>query len=97
MAWKNGYYYRNKRSGGKVVTEYVGGGLIGEFVAQADDERRQERQEKRHAWKAIVDAENATDALLDGLTEAVNAYAGALMLVSGYHLGGNRQWRKKRK
>lgn len=95
MAWKNGYYYRNKRIGDKVISEYVGGGYLGEFVAQADEERRQEAHERRQAWQAIVDADKELDAQLDEVTELVNAYAGALMLLSGYHRH-KRQWRKQR-
>lgn len=94
MAWKNGYYYRNKRIGDKVVSEYVGGGYLGEFVAQADEEQRQAAQAKRQAWQAIVDADKQLDAMIDEVTEAMNVYAGALMLISG-HYQHKRQWRKK--
>ena len=96
MAWKNGYYYRNKRIGTQVVSEYVGGGYLGEFVSQADEEKRQEAQEKRQAWQDVVVAEEQLDAMLDEVTEAVNAYAGALMLATGHHQH-KRQWRKQRK
>lgn len=95
MAWKNGYYYRNKRVGGKVVTEYVGGGYLGEFVQQADEHERQQAQEKRQAWQAIVDAEKQLDAQIDEVTALVNAYAGAALLINGYHRH-KRQWRKQR-
>jgi hypothetical protein len=96
VAWKNGYYYRNKRIGGKVVTEYIGNDLYAHLAQLQDDEQRQDAQERRQAWQAIVDADKQLDAQLDSLTEVVNAYAGAVLLVSGYHVSANRVWRKKR-
>ena len=91
------YYYRKRRIGSRVVSEYVGAGYLADLTRQLDESTRQESQEQRQAWQSFVDAEKQLDAQLDEVTEAVNAYAGVLMLVSGYHLGGNRVWRKKRK
>jgi hypothetical protein len=95
VAWKNGYYYRNRRIGDKVISEYVGGGYLGMFVEQADEEKRQEAQQKRQAWQATVDAEQELDAMLDEVTALVNTYAGALMLATG-HYQHKRQWRKQK-
>lgn len=88
MAWKNGYYYRNKRIGARVVSEYVGGGYRGELMHQADEHKRQ-------AWQAIKDSEAELDAQIAEVTALVNAVAGAALLVSGYHQH-KRQWRKRR-
>jgi len=96
VAWKNGYYYRNKRIGGQVVSEYVGGGYLGVFVQQADEHERQEAIEKRQAWQATVDAEQELDTMLDEVTALVNAYAGALLLVNGYRQHKRGKWRKRR-
>ena len=99
MSWETRgnkqYYYRRRKVDGRVIGEYVGGGLIGVFVEQADDERRQEATEKRQAWQDTVEADKELDAMLDEVTEAVNAYAGALMLATG-HYQHKRQWRKKK-
>jgi hypothetical protein len=96
VAWKNGYYYRNKRIGGKVVTEYIGNDLYAHLAQLQDDEKRQEAQAQRQEWQATVDAEQALDTMLDEVTALVNAYAGAVMLVNGYHVSANRVWRKRR-
>jgi hypothetical protein len=96
VAWKNGYYYRNKRIGGKVVTEYIGNGLYAHLVQLQDDEQRQAAAEQRQSWQATVDAEQELDAQLDDITALVNAYAGAVLLVNGYHVSANRVWRKKK-
>ena len=91
------YYYRKRRIGSRVISEYMGAGYLADLAHAIDEDTRYEAQKERKEWRAIVDAENATDALLDSLTEAVNAHVGALLLINGYHHGGNRQWRKKRK
>ena len=89
------YYYRKRRVGDQVVSEYVGGGSVGVFVAQADEEKRQEAQQQRQAWQATVDPEKQLDTMLDEVTALVNAYAGALMLATG-HYQHKRQWRKQK-
>jgi hypothetical protein len=88
------YYYRKRRIAGKVQSEYLGTGYAATLMQLLDEHERQEAQERRQAWQATVDAETELDAMLDGFTEVVNAYAGTMMLVSGYHTY-KRQWRKK--
>jgi len=99
MAWAtrgNGtYYYRNRRIGGKVVTQYVGSGYSATLMQMLDEHERQDAAQKRQAWQAVKDNEEQLDAMLDEVTALVNAYAGAMLLVSGYHLH-KRQWRKRR-
>lgn len=89
------YYYRKRRVGSRVVSEYVGAGYVGELMQMVDDQDRQDAQERRQAWQDTVEAEQALDAQIDEVTALVNAYAGALMLASGYHQH-RRQWRKQR-
>ncbi len=100
MAWESRgtgqYYYRKRKVGGRVVAEYVGNGLYAHLAQLQDDAERIEAQERRQAWQAVVDADKELDAQLDHVTELVNAYAGALMLASGYYQH-RRQWRKKQK
>ena len=99
MAWArrgNGsYYYRNQRIGGKVVTQYVGSGYSATLMQMLDEHERQEATEKRQVWQATQAKEEQLDAMLDDVTEIVNAYTGALLLVNGYHQH-KRQWRKQK-
>lgn len=96
MAWKNGYYYRNKRVGSRVVTEYIGTGYAATLLHQLDEHARMKANHARNVWQAAVDADKALDAQLDEVTSLVNAYADMLMLASGYHQH-KRLWRKQRR
>ncbi len=100
MSWENRgnrrYYYRRRKVGGKVVSEYLGRGYSAELMQMLDEHERQERQDRRQAWQAIKDDEERLDAQLDEVTKAVNAYAGAVLLVNGYRQHKRGKWRKKR-
>jgi len=89
------YYYRKRRIGGKVQSQYLGTGYAATLMQRLDEHERQEAEHKRQAWQATVDAENELDAQLDEVAAQVNVYAGAALLVSGYHQH-KRQWRKQK-
>ena len=90
------YYYRKKRVGKRVISTYAGTGYGAELMQALDEHEHQVAQAKRQAWQAVKDSEAQLDTLLDEVTDTVNAYAGALLLVNGYHQH-KRQWRKKRR
>jgi hypothetical protein len=98
MGWdKNGRYYtRSKRVNGRVVREYVGGGSVGELVAQMDaierDERATERQRARIERERIAEL----DAPLAELNELADLLARAALLAVGYVQHNRGEWRKKR-
>jgi hypothetical protein len=89
------YYYKKTRRGNKVVSEYVGAGLVGVCSSVMDAEAREEQAEasaERHRAEAAMDArcrrvETACDLLA--------SLATALMKSSGYHKHKG-QWRRKR-
>lgn len=104
MPWKrikkHAYYYRSVRVGGKVRSEYVGGGPFAELIARADalfrkqeafergrrlDERRERRQERR---------EQLAD--LDAWCRAVERVADLAMRAAGYHKHARGNWREVR-
>jgi hypothetical protein len=95
VAWKNGYYYRNRRQGNKVVSEYGGGGYEGLLIEQLDQNERHKAELRRKAWQTIKAREKALDQRINEIVSAADDYVTALMLVSGHHLH-KRQWRKIR-
>ena len=63
MGWRGDYYYRSKRCGERVVTEYVGSGPVAQLIAERDAEARRQRQEQRRQRAAELAEDRAWDAL----------------------------------
>ena len=99
MSWEDRsgrrYYYRKRRQGKQVVSEYIGGGLAGELAAgcdgedkfQTDIQRADLMQAKANAAELGRDIRKAQ--------EYTRAITRAVLLLSGYH-APQRQWRKIR-
>ena len=99
MAWERRgrrlYYYRKRREGKRVVSEYVGTGLLAELAAECDGLDRQEQEAERAARRAEREAQLEIDRTIDAAGEAVRTLTGAVLLANGYHLHKG-QWRKRR-
>ena len=100
MAWeKRGdglYYYRKRRDGEIVVSEYVGAGDLGELAATLDALDRQEREQERqrsHEWREQIDAISRTGSEAEA---AIRELTAAWLIVHGYHCHKG-QWRRRRK
>ncbi len=99
MAWLNkrngNYYYRSRREGDKVISEYVGTGYMAMLEAALDKMQQQQHYAERQAWQAVVDEQEAIDAELDNVSAAVADLVDAVLLVTG-HRQHKREWRKQR-
>lgn len=89
------YFYKKRREGNRVISEYVGGGqlfILAERQAQIEREHKQREREELHAARMSM-AE--IDADLDVLSKRLNLLVSSSLLLSGYrsHKG---QWRKRR-
>ena len=90
------YYTRSKKVGGRVVREYVGGGILGHLAAlqDAQERRRREqeaalRQEERERLEALV-------APVEDLCEAAEIMYRAALLSAGFRRHQRGEWRRKR-
>ncbi len=95
MGWQNGYYYRKKRQGKRIISEYCGTGYAGLLASLQDEKETQKRKAERERFHAQVERENAIDKQIDAIGAQVDALVTAIFLVSGYRKH-KRQWRKKR-
>jgi hypothetical protein len=102
MPWKrygnNSYYYRNVRVGHRFRSEYGGGGLLGEVMAEIDAERRTTRRELREADRHDVASflEEQESLGLDGYFRKVEDLAQTAMGLAGYHRHARGSWRRRR-
>jgi hypothetical protein len=100
MAWKQRgsrfYYYRNKKINGRVITEYLGVGMLAELAAQLDGIERITRETKAKALRKVKAEQDAIDQQIDELGEQVRACIEAELLSRGYRQHKRGEWRKKR-
>jgi len=99
MAWENRngrwYYYRKRRSGKRVISEYMGTGLAGEIAEIFDAEDRSETEHKRCELRKQKARFMEIDIQAGKVEEYTRAITQACLLLAGYHTH-KRQWRKLR-
>ncbi len=89
------YYYRKKRVGKRVFSQYGGCGEIGQLNAALDAKQRIERcSRKAIEWRVRQEFE-AQDRDLYSLNKAFRVVTCAQLLAEGYHRH-NGQWRHRR-
>ena len=89
------YLYHKVRRGGRVVSEYVGGGLLALAAAERDGDARAERAEAAAAWRAERERMEAEDRAASDYFDRVEAQVREMLEAAGYHRP-KRQWRKRR-
>jgi hypothetical protein len=90
------YYTRSRKEGGKVIREYVGGGLVGELADRMDVEERRLREAEKVSWREERERLDALAAPIEELCEAAEVIARAALIASGYHRHNRGEWRKRR-
>ncbi len=91
------YYTRSRKVDGRVVREYVGGGVLGELAARMDAEERRRRDEAAAAWREERDHLEGLAGLLDGFCEDVETMTRAALLAAGFRRHKRGEWRKRRR
>ena len=90
------YYTRSRKEGGRVVREYVGGGVLGEIAALADEYERRRREEEAAFCKEERERLEGLMAPVDELCEVAEVLARAALVAAGYRRHNRGEWRKRR-
>ena len=101
MAWEKRergglYYTRSRKENGRVVREYVGGGVLGQIAALEDEHERRRREEQAAYWREEQQDLDALDAPVNELSEASDLLVRAALLASGYRQHNRGEWRLRR-
>ena len=100
MAWESrrnkSYYYRKRKVGGKVHSEYIGTGFAALLAEQVNERVKAEAEAKRCEWQAIRDEQQRLDQIVADFGQLATAYADAVLLLNGYRQHKRGEWRKKR-
>ncbi len=98
MGWEKNrrYYTRSRRTGGRVIREYVGCGPVAELASAMDAAERVER-ERSIATKQELKADlRALDVAVGSLCDRAELLARVALLAAGYHQHKRGEWRKQR-
>ncbi|HLM76805.1 MAG TPA: hypothetical protein VK361_00195, partial [Rubrobacteraceae bacterium] len=89
MGWEerrgHSYYYRSVREGKRVRKEYIGGGALGQLLAQIDELERLQREEEEASWREEQKRLQRSAGFLRELEEAAQILIRAQLLVDGFH------------
>lgn len=88
MAWEprgNGtYYYRKRRIGDSIASEYVGTGPVAELLALEDEKQREEAARQARQWRTIRAADKALEREVNGIIVQARAITKCTLLLSGF-------------
>lgn len=90
------YFYRKRRDGGRVVSEYCGSGEAAVLFGRLDAIEREDRDLKRRAERADRERMEALDRGLDAMCREARALADEALTAAGYRQHDRGQWRKCR-
>src|SRR5215204_2967359 len=90
------YYTRSRKVGGRVVREYVGGGILGHLAALQDAQQRRLREEEAAWWKEEYERLEALVAPVEDLCEAAEILYRAALVSAGFRRHQRGEWRRKR-
>ena len=90
------YYTRSRKEGGRVIREYVGGGILGELAARMDALERERREEQAAFWKEEQRDLDALEAPVQEISKASELLVRAALLASGYRQHNRGEWRLSR-
>jgi len=89
------YYYRKRRIGDRVLSEYVGTGPAAEAAAAIDELERLAQEEERQLFRQERERQRAIDGAVDRACLLARHLIHAALLLNGYHMHRG-EWRKRR-
>jgi hypothetical protein len=100
MGWetrqRGGAYYTSSRwEDGRVVREYVGGGVVGRLAAQRDELERLQREQEAARRRGERESLERSAGFLRELEETTQVLAEAQLIASGCHKHKG-EWRRLR-
>ena len=99
MSWEvrggKKYYTRSRRVDGRVLREYVGGGLAGEYAAELDAEARARRQHALNRDRELQRQDEELDKETEEFDSAADNVARAILLVTGNYQHNRGEWRRR--
>ena len=99
MAWEQRggslYYYRKRRQGRRVLSEYVGSGLAGRMASALDNDEQERRRSDREKLDQQMAEVERLDQALRRLNSSIGTIVYAMLFASGFHCHKG-QWRKRR-
>ena len=97
MGWDRGRYYtRSKRIGGRVIREYIGGGILGHVAAELDRADRERRATQAAELRAEQAADREREAAAADTFRRVDSILADVLTQAGYHRPRRGRWRRKR-
>lgn len=90
------YYYRKRRVGIRVVSEYAGSGVVAQIEEHLARKREYEKQSERRRLEAARLLTADIDSQIDSVCDLIDLMVKGHLLASGYH-SHKGQWRKKRR
>lgn len=99
MGWEQrgnkSYYYRKRREGGRVRSEYVGRGAVAQISVEIIQDAQLNRKTEREALRCARQADAKIDRQLATAEAVISALTNAQLSADGYHKHKG-QWRRKR-
>ncbi len=89
------YYYRKRREGGRVVSEYVGDGPLADACEALDEAEKEKRRLEREALRQEREALDRQAGQVKDVLDQIRALTHAALIAGGYHMHKG-QWRKRR-
>ena len=89
------YYYKKKRVGSKVVSEYQGGGELVSILQHIEARERAEKEAERERQRIERMSMAEIDKQIDAFSRMIDTLMEAELISKGFHQH-KRQWRRRR-